>query len=68
VAPGHVEGDLNFSRSGIIVQYPLLFCPATKGRRFNTGGIGLAGLCSHVMDETEGLAPVGGQYVRPHFR
>ena len=69
VGPGHVEGSIAFSKGRQTELCPLLFCPAEGGRRFNTGGVGLAGWVGsiiHLNDGVvldDGLAPIGGQFV-----
>ncbi len=74
VWPGHVQGSLAFSRGKQTAMCPLLFCPAEGGRCFSTGGVGLQGLVGsfiHLNDGValdDGLAPIGGQFVRHDSR
>ena len=60
-----MEGSLLFSKGSTEVGCPLFFCPAKKGKKFNTGGVDQVSLVIHLDD---GLAPIGGRCVRPHSR
>jgi hypothetical protein len=64
VGAGHVEGTMVFSRGAQVAECPLLFCPARAGRRFSTGGVGGPGGVNTVIHLDDGVAPIGGQYVR----
>jgi len=57
-----VTGELGFERDGTKVTCPLLFCPSEKGQRFSTPG--WVGSVNEVVHVSDGLAPIGGQYVR----
>ena len=55
-----MEGELTFTVDGRKARCPMVFCPASEGRRFTTKGQ-MVGQVIHVDD---GCAPIGGQCVR----